>query len=161
MWNKVLSFFGKHLLCCNFEILAFLTCYCFWKSLKLLLCDLQGNWTSRNCLSICGKKTRPFKTKKLSAASSLEMHTHASKTENQEDRKEKPEMLQIVYGDIVQEWQTGIWYIILLFTNIYRLVVLTLCWSRAIPWMGGVCHDNILRHRRSSRALHSTRASRM
>lgn len=24
---------------------------------------------------------------------------------NQEDGKDKPEMLQIVYGDIVQEWQ--------------------------------------------------------
>lgn len=47
------------------------------------------------------------------------MHTHASETENQEDRKAKSEMLQIVYGDIVQEWQTGIWYIILLCLQMY------------------------------------------
>ena len=49
------------------------------------------------------KKSHPFKIKMPKLASSLEIHPHENTAPIQEEMKDKPEMLQVVHGGMVQE----------------------------------------------------------
>lgn len=123
--------------------------------------SVQNNYKGLNFQKLSQhlwKKSHPFKTKMPQLPSSLEIHTHENTTPIQEETKDKPKTLQVVYGGVVQEGQGGIRYDILMDWQVHTLLV-------TLVHTGGLRHlfseNKVLRDLKSSVALHSPRASRI